>query len=116
MDRILQALLDDRTFRLIRFQNQPSGIKSRPDGIIKTSSSIWIETKTSENVVDHDQISRHLKSLQDKQKLLLLTPDDFRPKSLHKDVAWSNFTTLTKVSRKSSRIRMIPPPRRKRFF
>ena len=96
MDRILQALLEDRTFRLIRFQNQPSGIKSRPDGIIKTSSSIWIETKTSENVVDHDQISRHLKSLQDKQKLLLLTPDDFRPKSLHKDVAWSNFTTLTK--------------------
>ena len=99
MDRILQALLDDRAFRLVRFQNQPSGIESRPDGIIETSSSIWIETKTRENSVNPDQISRHLKNLQGKQKLLLLTPDESRPKSLHKDIAWCNFNTLAKAVR-----------------
>ena len=97
MDRILQALLEDRDFRLVRFQNQPSGIESRPDGIIETSSSIWIETKTSENSVNHNQISRHLKSLEGKQKLLLLTPDESRPESLHKDVAWCNFIALAKA-------------------
>ena len=94
MDRILQALLGASDFRLVQFQNQPSGIESRPDGIIETNPSIWIETKTSENAVDHNQIARHLKSLQGKQKLLLLTPDDDRPVQLHEDVAWSNFITL----------------------
>lgn len=97
MDRILQALLDDNDFRLVRFQNQPSGIESRPDGIIETSPSIWIETKTSENAVDHNQIARHLKNLHGKQKLLLLTPDDDRPTQLHEDVAWSNFIRLAKA-------------------
>ncbi len=116
MDRILQALLGNRDFRLVRFQNQPAGIKSRPDGIIKTSSSIWIETKTSENVVDHDQISRHLEGLQGKQKLLLLTPDDFRPACLHKDVSWSNFITLTKAIRKSLDDRDDPASEREAFL
>ncbi len=94
MDRILQTLLGNDDFKLVRFQNQPSGKESRPDGIIATSPSIWIETKTSENAVDPNQIARHLSSLEGQQRLLVLTPDDSRPSSVHKDAAWSNFIAL----------------------
>ena len=99
MDRILQALLGDTDFRLIRFENQPKGKESTPDAKIVTSPAIWIETKTSENSVDLSQIKRHLASVENGQKLLLLTPDNSRPPYLNEGVAWSNFITLTKVIR-----------------
>ena len=97
MDRILQALLDDENFRLVRFENQPKGKSSTPDAKINTSPAILIETKTSENSVNHYQISQHLKSLEGNQKLLLLTPDDSRPSCLNEEVRWSNFITLSEA-------------------
>ena len=99
MDRILQALLGDTDFRLVRFENQPKGKESTPDAKIVTSPAIWIETKTSENSVDLSQIKRHLASVENGQKLLLLTPNDSRPPYLNEGVAWSNFITLTDVIR-----------------
>lgn len=100
MDRILQAVLVDRHFRLVRFENQPKGKESTPDAKIVTSPAIWIETKTSENSVNLSQIKRHLASVENGQKLLLLTPDDSRPPCLNEEVAWSNFITLDEVIRK----------------
>ena len=94
MDRILRALLGDRHFRLVLFVNQPRAKKSTPDAKIITSSAIWIETKTSENSVDFDQVKRHLASVENDQKLLLLTPDENRPQLLDEGVYWSNFQRL----------------------
>ena len=97
MDRILQALLGDKYFRLVKFENQPKGKESTPDAKIETSSAVWIETKTSENTVNHFQISQHLKSLNADQRLLLLTPDNSKPPGLNGNVRWSNFVTLHKA-------------------
>ena len=94
MDRILQALLNETTFNLVTFVNQPKGRSSRPDAKIHTSPAVWVETKTVYNGVDHVQIKNHLKSLGSGEKLLLLTPDESRPCSLDSKVAWSNFQQL----------------------
>ena len=94
MDRILQALLEDREFRLVTFVNQPKGRSSRPDAKIHTSPAVWVETKTVHNSVSYGQIKNHLRSLGSGEKLLLLTPDESRPSSLDSRVAWSNFHQL----------------------
>ena len=94
MDRILQALLDDGDFRLVSFENQPHGKTSIPDAKIRPSRAVWIETKTKPNQVNRRQIKEHLKSVKEYETLLLLTPDESRPESLDKRVAWSNFREL----------------------
>ncbi len=94
MDRILQGLLNEKTFSLISFENQPKGKSSRPDAKIRTSPAVWIETKTWHNSVNHVQIKNHLQSLTGREKLLLLTPDENRPPLLDEGVHWSNFQRL----------------------
>lgn len=99
MDRIMQALLGCKQFKLVEFVNQPRARKSTPDAKIITSHTIWIETKTSERSVDPDQIKRHLESVGNSEKLLLLTPDENRPTSLDDRVIWSNFRQLVDTVR-----------------
>lgn len=97
IDRILGALLGEDSFRLVSFDNQPQGEKSRPDARIGTGDTVWIETKTQRNAVRLTQIKNHMASLRSGDSLLLLTPDDRRPEGLEGSVVWSNFTTLSDV-------------------
>ena len=94
IDRIIGALLEDTSFGLVSFDNQPRMKASIPDARIRTGPTIWIETKTSPGAVDLDQIRRHLEGLGNGEHLLLLTPDDSEPKGLSAKVVWSNFRTL----------------------
>ncbi|MCR9207654.1 MAG: restriction endonuclease [bacterium] len=103
MERLIGALLEQSEFQLIRFENQPSkGGAGVPDAIIQSSLRLLIETKTQRNTVKKDQVVRHLLRLDDASEsnltLLMLTPDDVRPKALDAvnddRVAWASFTTL----------------------
>ena len=95
MGRILGALLEDTAFNLVTFHNQPKGTKSTPDARIRTGPGILIETKTKRNDVRRKQITDHLQSLDNGERLLLLTPDDSKPMWLDDNrVIWSNFETL----------------------
>ncbi len=103
IQRLLGALLEQSEFELVRFENQPSkGGKGIPDAIIHSSARLLIETKIVRNGVGVDQISRHLKRLDDATEaqcvLLVVTPDDFRPQAidgLNDDrVAWASFSAL----------------------
>tara|TARA_R110002072_G_scaffold90692_5_gene202910 strand:+ start:18841 stop:19797 length:957 start_codon:yes stop_codon:yes gene_type:complete len=103
MERLIGALLERSEFQLIRFENQPSkGGAGVPDAIIQSSLRLLIETKTQRNTVRKDQVIRHLARLDEASEtnltLLMLTPDDVRPKTLDAinddRVAWASFTML----------------------
>ena len=113
MDRIMQAL---RSFKLVQFVNQPRAKKSTPDAKIITSPAIWIETKTSENSVNPDQVTRHLESVENHQKLLLLTPDEHRPTCLENRVIWSNFRQLVSTVQSILGDEDEPPSERESFL
>lgn len=103
IERLLAAILEESEFELVRFQNQPSkGGAGVPDAIIHSSFRMLIETKTERNGVRIPQIERHLERLDDtseeNQYLVVLTPDDERPKILDTlsdpRIAWTSFTLL----------------------
>ena len=116
IDRILGTLLQENSFSLVTFQNQPKGIGSRPDGRIGTGSSIWIETKTSPNAVRRDQVETHLDALRDGENLLLLTPDRTQPAGLPKKVIWSGFDTLVHSIEEILEDKEEPPSEREAFL
>ena len=108
IQRLLGALLES-DFELVRFQNQPSkGGKGVPDAIIHASVRLLVETKIKRNgidlPIDLDQIQRHLDRLDEANEvtrlLLVITPDDVRPKILDslkdggKRLVWSSFDKL----------------------
>ncbi len=100
IDRVLGALFGETSFSLVSFDNQPRmktetpDTKTTPDAKIGTRRAIWIETKTSRGMVNLGQIRRQLERVDKGENLLLLTPDDDKPKDLPDRVAWSNFRTL----------------------
>lgn len=102
-ERLLAALLERPELELMRFQNQPSkGGEGVPDGIIRASFCILIETKLKPNSVKLPQLKRHLERLEQGTEavrvLLVLTPDDRQPGVLSQIqsplVAWSSFAAL----------------------
>lgn len=103
IERLLAAMLEQSEFELVRFQNQPSkGGAGVPDAIIHASIRMLVETKTERNGLNEPQLRRHLKRLDEakaqSQFLLVLTPDDERPKIIDeiKDqrMAWTSFALL----------------------
>lgn len=103
MSRLLGSLLEQSEFELIHFENQPSkGGTGVPDAIIQSSVRLLLETKTERNAVNLPQLKRHLerldKSSEETALLLVLTPDDVRPKILDKlndaRFAWASFAML----------------------
>ena len=106
IERILSGLLEQADFELIRFENQPSkGAAGVPDAIIQSSIRILLETKTVRNSVNRSQIKRHLQRLEEAKEatsvLLMLTPDDVRPKEIdefeNERLAWASFSTLDQI-------------------
>ena len=100
IERLLGAILEQSEFELVRFQNQPSkGAAGVPDAIIHASLRMLVETKTERNGLNEPQLRRHLKRLDEakeqSQFLLVLTPDDERPKiidAIHDQrMAWTSF-------------------------
>jgi hypothetical protein len=103
MQRLLGALLEESEFELVTFHNQPSkGGAGVPDAIIQSSCYLLVETKIKRNVVRADQIERHLKRLDQATQavriLLILTPDDVRPKLFDAiqdaRLVWASFADL----------------------
>lgn len=103
IERLLGAMLEQSEFELVKFQNQPSkGGVGIPDASILASIRLLIETKTVRDGVNKPQIERHLERLDDAfetmKVLLVLTPDDERPKVLadlnDPRLAWASFSTL----------------------
>ena len=116
IDRILGTLIGDTAFSLVSFENQPRRERSTPDARIGTGPAIWIETKTASNAVRSEQIRRHLESLEDGERLLLLTPDDDQPKNLRNQVIWSNFITLIKAIEEILEDKSEPPSEKEAFL
>ncbi len=116
IDRILGTLIGDTAFSLVSFENQPRRERSTPDARIRTGSAIWIETKTASNAVRSEQIRRHLESLKDGERLLLLTPDDDQPKDIENGVIWSNFRTLITAIEEILEDESEPPSEKEAFL
>lgn len=102
-ERLLAALLERPELELVRFQNQPSkGGESVPDGIVRASCCILIETKIKPNNIRLSQLKHHLGRLEQAPEamrvLLVLTPDHRQPAVLSQLdnplVAWSSFAAL----------------------
>jgi hypothetical protein len=107
-ERILQALCEEPERPLLHFNNQPTGVDSRPDARIGASFAYWLETKIVPNGVRESQIRAHLQALDgesrvERQRLLVLTPDARLPKALaainDPRVAWANFDDLLSIIR-----------------
>jgi hypothetical protein len=103
IERLLGAMLEQSEFELVKFQNQPSkGATGIPDTAILSSIRLLIEAKTVRDAVCKPQIERHLERLDDAfetmKVLLVLTPDDERPKVLaefnDQRMDWASFSTL----------------------
>ncbi|MBK5940789.1 hypothetical protein CCR96_16340 [Halochromatium roseum] len=103
MQRLIGSLLEQSELELIKFTNQPSkGGQGVPDAEISSSFRILIETKTARNMVDEQQVRRHLQRLdrpgETIQTLLILTPDDQPPVIIgeinDERLAWTSFGLL----------------------
>ena len=118
IDRILGGLLEEDAFSLVSFENQPKGQSTRPDARIRTKSAIWIETKTSSDAVNTDQIQGHLEALGEGERLLLLTPDADKPWQLPDDkgIIWSNFRHLVEIVDGILKDEDEPPSEREAFL
>lgn len=105
VERILQQLCQESQSDLLEFQNQPKGITSVPDAVIRASFAYWIETKIVPDTIRKQQIEGHLQALSqtgvDHQMLLILSPDASQPAVLDEinddRIAWANFDTLVEV-------------------
>ncbi|EMA25157.1 hypothetical protein C443_03139 [Haloarcula argentinensis DSM 12282] len=84
------------------FDNQVTGVDSVPDAAIKSSTSLWFETKTSRDAVDKEQLENHLHALNEEkaelQRLIVLTPDARLPEEVvelgDERIVWANFDSL----------------------
>ena len=103
IDRLLGALMEQSDFQLVHFDNQPSkGGDGVPDALISSSCRLFIETKIKRNGVREPQLKRHLRRLEDATEkhraLVVLTPDDSRPKVISKmkdkRIIWASFALL----------------------
>jgi hypothetical protein len=95
---IIQNILGDDTFELIKFENQvKKGARSSiPDAKIHSLFELFIETKIEKKSVDDSQINRHLEYLQNAySKLLILTPDAIVPfTNNNPKIIWANFNSI----------------------
>ena len=99
---ILGVLLDESDLSLLSFDNQVVGVESIPDAAIRSSVSVWFETKTERDAVNQNQLERHLTELErdgaELQRLIVLTPDERLPREVEGAsdgrLVWVNFDAL----------------------
>jgi hypothetical protein len=102
-ERLLGALMEQSEFQLVQFENQVAkGGPGVPDAMIASSVRILIETKLHRNALGKAQVRRHLRKLRASKEttrvLLVLTPDDARPRTLEtmrdSQLVWAPFSGL----------------------
>jgi len=103
VERLLQALCRETVGPLLTFTNQPQGKLTAPDARIAASFAYWIETKAVKGAVNKEQLSGHLRALDEEhftqyQRLLVLTPDGTEPSVIGKigdqRLVWASFDDL----------------------
>jgi hypothetical protein len=106
VEKILMALCEEANANLLVFRNQPTGISSVPDAVIRASFAYWIETKIVPNTIRKNQLQAHLKFLDaqeniSRQWLLVITPDAEEPPVIKeigdRRLAWTNFDSLVDI-------------------
>lgn len=131
VEDVLELAMDESDLSVVSFESQYQGTASVPDAVIRSSTSLFIETKTRPGAVDRDQLERHLAGLDeertDVQRLVVLTPDGEEPAavaSIDDDrVVWISFDDLLSalegvLSREESvgADDVRPPTERERFL
>jgi len=106
VESLLQALCQESETSLLVFQNQPAGVASVPDAVVRASFAYWIETKTAPRRLQRSQVERHLQALDaqqfaKQQRLILLTPDTAPPPVVEEigdpRLAWASFDNLVEA-------------------
>ncbi|AXR79906.1 hypothetical protein AArcMg_4081 (plasmid) [Natrarchaeobaculum sulfurireducens] len=102
VEDILETALDESDLSVVTFESQFVTDEGVPDAVIRTSTSLFIETKTQRNAVDRAQLKRHLAALDDDstdtQRLIVLTPDATEPAAVDEledeRLVWMSFDGL----------------------
>jgi hypothetical protein len=102
VEDILETALDESSLSVVSFESQFVTDEGVPDAVIRSSTSLFIETKIKPNAVDEEQLERHLRSLDeepaDTQRLIVLTPDATKPGEIQElddsRVVWMSFDGL----------------------
>jgi len=102
VEDILETALDESDLSVVTFQSQYVAEDSVPDAVIRSSVSLFIETKTRPGEVTRSQLENHLTALEDeetkKKLLVVLSPDENEPTAVramdNEQVVWISFDTL----------------------
>jgi len=100
--RLLSAAAGEQSLSFVTFANQivDKTHSAIPDAMISASFTYLFEVKTTRDMVDREQLKRHLAHLTGSTKselLFVLTPDVTRPEptmNLDKRIVWFNFHAL----------------------
>ncbi len=102
VEDILETALDESDLSVVTFQSQYVAEDSIPDAVIRSSVSLFIETKTRPGEVTRSQLENHLTALEAEQTrkklLVVLSPDESEPTAVraidNEQVVWISFDTL----------------------
>ena len=102
VEDILETALDESDLSVVTFQSQYVAEDSVPDAVIRSSVSLFIETKTRPGEVTRSQLENHHTALEDeetrKKLLVVLKPDENEPTAVraidNEQVVWISFDTL----------------------
>lgn len=102
VEDILETALDESDLSVVTFQSQYVAEDSVPDAFIRSSVSLFIETKTRPGEVTRSQLQNHLTALENeetrKKLLVVLTPDENEPTAVraidNEQMVWISFDTL----------------------
>lgn len=102
VEDILEAALDESELSVVTFQSQYVADESVPDAVIRSSMSLFVETKTRSGEVTRSQLESHLSALEDEETttklLVVLTPDGNEPAAVreidNEHLVWISFDTL----------------------
>lgn len=83
VEDILETAMDESSLSVVSFESQFVTGQGVPDAVIRSSASLFIETKIKPGAVKREQLERHLASLDEEhsetQRLIVLTPDATEP-------------------------------------
>lgn len=83
VEDVLETAMDESSLSVVSFESQFVTDEGVPDAVIRSSASLFVETKIEPNAVRREQLERHLASLDeeasDTRRLIVLTPDATEP-------------------------------------
>lgn len=102
VEDILETALDESDLSVVTFQSQYVADDSVPDAMIRSSMSLFMETKIRPGEVTRSQLESHLTTLKAEETqmklLVVLTPDGNEPSAIQEiddnRLVWISFDTL----------------------